>query len=147
MPEFRGTEDYNLDDKGRLMIPSRFRKKMSNQNAGVTMVLMRTLQGSIEVYEPEAWVEMQKRIDALSDFNPKEKQLKTVLNASVDEAELDKQGRITFPKRFLENCGMTKEVTLIGEGNRIAVWNPEKHRAALNVPPLEIETLLEKAMM
>lgn len=60
MPEFRGTEQYNLDDKGRLMIPARFRKKMVSDKPGTLLVLVKTPRGNMELYEQESWREQQK---------------------------------------------------------------------------------------
>jgi MraZ protein len=147
MPDFRGTENYNIDDKARLLIPARFRKKLTDQKHGSVLILMKTPEGAIEVYEPDAWKSVQEKIDKLSEFNATEKRLKTYYNMNTDETELDKQGRITLPKRFLTECAIEKEVTLIGGGNKIEIWSPEKLKAILNMPATEIETLAERAMM
>ncbi len=144
MPNFRGTENYSIDDKGRLMIPASFRKKMANQNSGAVWVVFKTLQQSIELYEESEWAEVQKKIDALSEFNLNEKRLKTYYNANISETELDKQGRVLLPKKFLEACGIDKEVTIVGGGNKIEVWNPNKLNDLLNAPPESLETLSER---
>lgn len=144
MPNFRGTENYSIDDKGRLMIPASFRKKMANQNPGAVWVVFKTLQQSIELYEESEWAEVQKKIDALSEFNLNEKRLKTYYNANISETELDKQGRVLLPKRFLEACAIDKEVTIVGGGNKIEVWNPNKLNELLNAPPESLETLSER---
>ncbi len=144
MPNFRGTENYSVDDKGRLMIPSSFRKKMANQNPGAVFVVFKTLQQSIELYEESEWAEVQKKIDALSEFNMNEKRLKTYYNANISETELDKQGRVMLPKKFLEACGIKNEVTIVGGGNKIEVWNPDKLTELLNAPPESLETLAER---
>ncbi len=146
MPEFRGTEQYNLDDKGRLMIPARFRKKMMNDKPGTALVLVKTPRGNMELYEQESWKEQQKKLDQLSDFNPEDRRLKTYIYANLDEVELDKSGRISLPKRFLEECGITKEVTLVGAENKIELWNPDRLREFLNRPPEEFETLTQRVL-
>ncbi|MCS6987941.1 MAG: division/cell wall cluster transcriptional repressor MraZ [Chloroherpetonaceae bacterium] len=144
MPNFRGTENYSIDDKGRLMIPASFRKKMTNQNPGALFVVFKTLQSSIELYEESEWAEVQKKIDALSEFNLNEKRLKTYYNANISETELDRQGRVLLPKRFLEACGIKSEVTIVGGGNKIEVWNPDKLNELLNAPIENLETLSER---
>jgi MraZ protein len=146
MAGFIGKELHSLDDKGRLMIPVKFRKKLDNQEAGAVLTLMKTMSDSIEMYEATAWKELQKKLTQLSDFNPDEKKLKTFINANLDEAELDKQGRVPIPKEFLEACAITKEVVIIGEGNKLSLWNPEKLKQALNIAPTEYETLTQKIL-
>jgi MraZ protein len=144
MPNFRGTETYSIDEKGRLMIPASFRKKMASQNAGAIWVVFKTMQHSIELYEEAEWAEVQKKIDALSEFNPSEKRLKTYYNANISETELDKQGRVLLPNKFLETCSIKNEVTIIGGGNKIEVWNPEKLSELLNASTENLETLTER---
>ncbi|KER10977.1 MAG: hypothetical protein HY22_01005 [[Candidatus Thermochlorobacteriaceae] bacterium GBChlB] len=146
MAGFIGKELHSLDDKGRLMIPVKFRKKLENQDAGAVFILMKTMSDSIEMYEESAWKELQRKLAQLSDFNPEEKKLKTFINANLDEAELDKQGRVALPKEFLEACEITKQVIIIGEGNKLSLWNPEKLKQALNIAPTEYETLTQKIL-
>jgi MraZ protein len=117
---------------------------MANQNPGAVLVVFKTLQQSIELYEESEWAEVQKKIDALSEFNLNEKRLKTYYNANISETELDKQGRVLLPKRFLEACAIDKEVTIVGGGNKIEVWNPNKLNELLNAPPESLETLSER---
>lgn len=62
MPEFRGTEQHNLDDKGRLMIPARFRRKMISDKPGTALVLVKTPRGNMELYEQESWKEQRKNL-------------------------------------------------------------------------------------
>ncbi len=128
------------------MIPVKFRKKLENQEAGAVFTLMKTMSDSIEMYEESAWKELQRKLAQLSDFNPEEKKLKTFINANLDEAELDKQGRVALPKEFLEACAITKQVIIIGEGNKLSLWNPEKLKQALNIAPTEYETLTQKIL-
>ncbi|MDW8465138.1 MAG: division/cell wall cluster transcriptional repressor MraZ [Chloroherpetonaceae bacterium] len=146
MPEFRGTEQYNLNDKGRLMIPARFRRKMISDKPGTPLILVKTPRGNLELYEEVSWKEQKKKLEQLSDFNPEERLLKTFIYANLNEVELDKSGRISLPKRFLEECSITKEVVLIGAENKIELWNPDRLREFLNRPAEDFETLTQRVL-
>ncbi len=138
MAGFIGKEQHFMDEKGRLMIPARFRKRLepvreSPKKAASTVLLyvMKAVDGSLELYEPEVWAEKEKSLSALSDFNPDERMLKTLMYESLDSVEMDRQGRIALPKDFMSHAGITKEVIIIGANVKMILWSPEKLSAVL----------------
>jgi MraZ protein len=136
MAGFIGKERHAVDEKGRLMIPVKFRRKFGFQpSADVAeppverveaLYMLKTPDRSLELYEPSVWNEMQKSISALSDFNPEERLLKTLLYESLDIVELDRQGRIALSREFLDHAGITKDVVIIGADTKMIVWEPER---------------------
>lgn len=145
MAGFFGRENHTIDDKGRLMIPVKFRKKFDSVSGG-TFFLMKMPEGSLELYERLSWEKVQQRLEELSDFNPEERKLKMLIYESLEELEIDKQGRIAIPKAFLEHTKITKDVVLIGANNKMIIWNPDLLRDNLNQAAPQYETLTQRLL-
>ena len=130
MPGFIGKEQHSIDEKGRLMIPARFRKRLvdlaESPKKVATLYVMKAVDGSLELYEPEVWAEKEKSLSALSDFNPDERMLKTLMYESLESVEMDRQGRIALPRDFMQHAAIAKEVVVIGANVKMILWSPEK---------------------
>ncbi|MBM3162748.1 MAG: division/cell wall cluster transcriptional repressor MraZ [Chlorobi bacterium] len=126
MAGFIGKELHALDDKGRLMIPVRFRRDLfsGNSASAIYLYLMKAPDGSLELYEPEVWQHMKEALAGLSDFNPDERLLKTLIYESLDIVAVDRQGRISLSREFLEHAGITKDVVIIGADSKMVIWEP-----------------------
>ncbi|MEI6847361.1 MAG: division/cell wall cluster transcriptional repressor MraZ [Chlorobiaceae bacterium] len=141
MAGFIGKEIHAVDEKGRLMIPVRFRRKFrlsvsdcngdSYSGQVVELYIRKSPDYSLELYEPCIWGGIQKVIAALSDFNPEERLLKTLMYESLDIVELDRQGRVALSREFLEHAGISKDVVLIGADTKIILWDPLKLSSVL----------------
>ena len=136
MAGFIGKERHAVDEKGRLMIPARFRRRfgMGDEESAVEsayrhsegLYIMKAPDRSLELYEPFIWAGTRKTISALSDFNPEERLLKTLMYESLEIVELDRQGRIALSKEFLEHAGITKDVVIIGADTKMIIWDPAR---------------------
>ncbi|MBC8043678.1 MAG: division/cell wall cluster transcriptional repressor MraZ [Rhizobacter sp.] len=145
MAGFIGKENHTIDDKGRLMIPVKFRKKF-DPASGSEFFLMKMQEKSLELYERTAWEAVKKKLDGLSDFNPEERKLKMLIYGNLESVEIDKQGRIAVPKEFLEHTKITKDVTIIGADNKMIIWNPDLLREKLNEDEPQYETLTQRIL-
>ncbi|MEI6638594.1 MAG: division/cell wall cluster transcriptional repressor MraZ [Chlorobium sp.] len=141
MAGFIGKERHSIDEKGRLMIPVKFRRKFglvaSIADDGFVaesreaLYIIKTPDCSLELYEPFIWNGMRRGISALSDFNPDERLLKTLMYESLEIVELDRQGRIALSREFLEYAGITRDVVIIGADTKMIIWEPERLSALL----------------
>ncbi len=136
MAGFIGKERHSIDDKGRLMIPARFRKLLEkdpeNAQRSTSFYAMKAVDGSLELYEPHVWAEKEKSLSALSDFNPDERMLKTLMYESLDSVEMDRQGRIALPRDFMQHASIEKEVIIIGANKKMILWAPDTLEAMLS---------------
>lgn len=151
MAGFIGKEQHSIDDKGRLMIPARFRKRLAQvqENAGnatatALLYVMKAVDGSVELYEPEVWEEKEVSLSKLSDFNPDQRMLKTLMYESLDSVEMDRHGRIALPKDFMQHAGITKEVIVIGANVKMILWSPEKLSAVLKENGTRFQVLADR---
>jgi len=141
MAGFIGKERHAIDEKGRLMIPVKFRRKFGlrapsgdiEAGSGRTeaLYIMKTPERSLELYEPFIWSDMGRGISALSDFNPDERLLKILMYESLETVELDRQGRVALSREFLVHAGITKDVVIIGADTKMIMWEPERLSALL----------------
>lgn len=137
MAGFIGKERHAVDEKGRLMIPARFRRKFESvtvegaAGAFSGLYIMKAPDRSIELYEPLIWAGMRKSLSGLSDFNPEERLLKTLMYESLEMVELDRQGRVALSREFLDHAGITKDVVIIGADTKMIIWDPQRLAALL----------------
>jgi len=134
MPGFIGREQHSVDEKGRLLLPARFRRKIILQGdgpdtaAGQAQVLyvLKADDGSLELYEPSVWAEKERQLLKLSDFNPEERLLTTMIYARLEQAELDRSGRIALSRGMLEHAGIERDAAIIGANLKMAIWEPSR---------------------
>ncbi|ANT66010.1 MULTISPECIES: division/cell wall cluster transcriptional repressor MraZ [Prosthecochloris] len=129
MPGFIGKELHAIDDKGRLMIPARFRKRLSGSESASRkphnlLYVMKVPDGSLELYESMVWQEKERSLMALSDFNPDEHLLKTLLYERLDCVDIDRQGRIALSREFLDHAAISREVVIVGANIKMILWEP-----------------------
>jgi MraZ protein len=119
MKMFLGEYQPNLTDGSRLALP----KKLREQILGDEVVLSRGFEKCIFVYDKQDWInESQKQIDnPITDS--KTRDLRRYMFAGATDSKLDSQGRIIVPNNLLSYAGLEKEVTVIGAGDHIEIWN------------------------
>lgn len=117
---FLGTYTPKLDEKGRLILPAKFREDLA---AG--LVLARNQERSIVIW-PRAIFEAEasRALEGPSTLQ-KVRDYQRMLAASANEELPDKQGRITIPPALRQWAGLDREAVVIGALNRVEVWSPE----------------------
>lgn len=122
---FIGSFKYSVDAKGRVSIPSIF-KKYINEAANETFVMTRGIVQCIDIYPQDFWKEeVLTRVNQLDDFDPEEAGFKRMLFELAAEYKLDSQSRLLVPKNLLEFAGIEREVFVLGQNKKIEIWNPE----------------------
>lgn len=133
MPGFIGREQHSVDEKGRLLIPARFRRRFLSQEGdsgperpgrALVLYVFKADDGSLELYEPSVWNEKEQQLLKLSDFNPDERLLTTMIYARLDQAELDRSGRISLSREMLDHAGIVRDAVIIGANAKMVVWEP-----------------------
>lgn len=112
---FKGEHHYSLDEKGRIVLPPRFRRAL-----GDTVVVTRGLDECVAVYAPAEWARNERKLrgQAVSrrDF------VRFVL-ASAEEVELDRQGRMTIPAHLRHYAKIDRDAVVVGVGSRLEIWS------------------------
>ncbi|MDQ3526198.1 MAG: division/cell wall cluster transcriptional repressor MraZ [Chloroflexota bacterium] len=120
---FLGRFAHNLDAKGRLAIPARFRAVLED---GV--VLTRGIDRCVTAYPMPVWNDLAEKISALSMTDPNARQFRRMMFAEAANLDLDGQGRIVLPAALREFAGIDREVVVIGVNSSFEIWSPERWR-------------------
>ena len=118
---FMGEYSHSIDEKGRLIIPSRFREELGNR-----FVLTRGLDGCLCVYPDAEWNKLEEKLRSLPLTNKNARTITRFLVSGAAQCELDKQGRILVPAALREYAGLVKDVVLTGNLERIEIWDKAK---------------------
>ena len=117
---FMGEYEHSIDNKGRVIIPAKFREQL-----GETFVLTKGLDGCLFIYTNEDWEAFADKLKNISFGSDKSRKLQRYFMAGAVSVEVDKQGRILIPAKLRNLAGLTKDVSLLGVGNRIELWDTE----------------------
>jgi MraZ protein len=117
-----------LDDKGRILMPSRLRGEVP----GNTLVITSGIDRCLWLFPPEEWKQLSdKLMEAASPFSRRARLLQRRIIAPAQEVELDKAGRILIPPSLKETAGLKKECILHGIKKYIEIWDVEEYNGYL----------------
>ena len=124
---FMGEFHHNIDDKQRLVLPSKFRYEL-----GESFILTRGLEGCLFIYSKKEWEIIIEKLKRLP-FTKKDARyfLRFFLSGAV-ECSFDKQGRIAIPQVLANYAGLKKECVVIGVNDRLEVWSNESFNKFFN---------------
>ena len=116
---FMGEFHHNIDDKSRIVLPSKFRYEL-----GETFILTRGLEGCLFVYSKTEWELLISKLKKLP-FTKKDAFLRFFLSGAT-ECSFDKQGRVSIPTVLCNYASLSKECVIIGVNDRLEIWNQDK---------------------
>jgi MraZ protein len=116
---FLGQYQHNLDDKGRLMIPARFRELLA-AGAFITQGFDKCLMVMTDVYFKQVY----DRINAMNLADPTARLLRRLILSSAYPVEVDKVGRILVPQNLRQVITLESEAIIAGQGEYFEVWTP-----------------------
>lgn len=114
---FMGEYQHSLDDKGRLIIPAKFRESL-----GPSFVATRGLDHCLFLYPQAEWQSLEAKLKTLPLTNANARAFVRFFFSGAGECDLDKQGRILLPPNLREYARMERDVVVIGVSNRVEVW-------------------------
>lgn|SRR3990167_10080013 len=120
---FRGLSAVNLDAKGRLAIPTRFRDRLTEQGINQVVVTIDTESPCLLLYPLPEWEVIEQKLESLPSFNAATRRIQRLLMGHATDLELDANGRILLPQLLREHALLTKTVMLVGQGRKIEIWN------------------------
>jgi MraZ protein len=119
---FRGLTAVNLDGKGRMAMPARYRPTLENDAKGLLVVTIDTEQRCLLLYPFHQWEIIEAKLEALSSFNPVTRRIQRLLMGHATELEMDAQGRLLLPTLLREYAGLDRCVMLVGQGKKFEIW-------------------------
>lgn len=120
---FRGVNAVNIDAKGRIVMPTRYRERLQEENAGHVVMTIDTDERCLLLYPLKAWELIEQQLAQLPSFNPKARRIQRLLIGHATEIELDGTGRALIPPLLREFADLKKHAVLIGQGGKFELWD------------------------
>lgn len=135
---FMGEYSHNLDAKGRLIIPARFRSELKDH-----LILTQGLDGCLTLYTSEAWEKIYAQLQTLPTTKSQARAFVRILTSKASEVEIDSQGRILIPSNLISQAGIHKECVIVGAGSKVEIWAKDRWDAYLANSEESFEELAE----
>ena len=117
---FMGEYHHNIDDKGRIIIPSKFRYEL-----GEKFIITRGIDSCLFVYPKVEWTKIISQLNELSFTKKDVRAFQRFFLSGATECEFDKQGRINITSPLAGYADLTKECVVIGVNDRLEIWSKE----------------------
>src|SRR4051794_24155078 len=123
---FLGEYEATLDTKGRFLLPGGLKKQLpEGENR---FVISRGFEKCLNLYPMKTWEEIMGRIGKLNDFDSKVRQFKLLFLGGATEVELDSAGRILLPPSLKEYAGLSKDIMLASNIDKVNIWDAAKYK-------------------
>lgn len=126
---FRGANAINLDNKGRITVPTRYRQSLLDDCQGQLVCTIDTQQPCLLLYPLSEWEEIELKLRRLSSMNPHERRLQRLLLGYASEGEMDKSGRLLLTAPLRQHAKLDKQIMLVGQLNKFEIWDTDTWNA------------------
>ncbi|MEM6160364.1 division/cell wall cluster transcriptional repressor MraZ [Erwinia sp. P6884] len=122
---FRGATLVNLDSKGRLAVPTRYRETLIGESQGQMVCTIDLRQPCLLLYTLPEWEIIERKLARLSSMNPEERRVQRLLLGHASECQMDNAGRVLVANTLRQHANLTKEVMLVGQFNKFELWDEQ----------------------
>ena len=133
-----GEYHHNIDDKGRLVIPTKFREEI-----GDTFVIARGIEKCIYAYSNAEWEKLVAKLNTLPFTKKDARTFTRSFFSGAAVCEFDKSGRINITSPLVSYAGLTKECVIIGVNDRLEIWSEDAFNEFLNTNSEKLEDIAE----
>ncbi|MBJ3813455.1 division/cell wall cluster transcriptional repressor MraZ [Shimwellia pseudoproteus] len=120
---FRGASLVNLDSKGRLSVPTRYRGMLLEISSGQMVCTIDIHHPCLLLYTLPEWEVIEQKLARLSSMNPAGRRVQRLLLGHASECQMDSAGRLLLAPVLRQHAGLTKEVMLVGQFNKFELWD------------------------
>ncbi|MBR2678677.1 MAG: division/cell wall cluster transcriptional repressor MraZ [Bacilli bacterium] len=117
---FIGEYHHTIDEKGRIIIPAKFRDELGTQ-----FIVTRGIENCLFVYSLENWANITNKLNALPFTKRDARTFNRFFMSGATNVELDKQGRININTPLVDYAKLIKDCVVIGTGDRLEIWSKE----------------------
>lgn len=133
-----GEYHHNIDDKGRLVIPTKFREEL-----GESFVIARGIEKCIYAYSMSEWEKLVNKLNTLPFTKKDARTFTRSFFSGATVCEFDKSGRINITSPLVSYAGLEKECVIIGVNDRLEIWSEERFNEFLNTNSETLEDIAE----
>ncbi len=135
---FIGEYHHNIDDKSRLIIPSKFRAKL-----GESFIVTRGIENCLYAYSESDWQAIVNKLETLPFTKKDARNFMRFFLSGATEAEFDKQGRIKITSPLINYANIEKECIVVGTGSRFEIWSKDSWDNYFNSAKDSMEDIAE----
>ena len=121
---FMGEYHHTIDEKGRIIIPSKFREEL-----GEKFIITRGIENCLFVYSLSSWEKITNKLESLPFTKKDARQFVRFFLSGATTAEFDKQGRVNVTSPLISYANLQKDCVVIGTGDRLEIWSQEDWNA------------------
>ena len=136
---FIGEFNHSLDQKGRLAIPSKFRRELLRG-----AVVTRGLDNCLFIYTKKEWTKLAEKLSALPLGQKDSRAFARLMLAGAMDVQIDSQGRVVLPEYLRTFAGIGKKVVVAGLYSRIEIWDEAKWHTYKSVTEKDSESIAER---
>ena len=121
---FRGRFEHQIDAKGRLSVPSKFREALAAADS--ERLIITNFDQCLWGYSMGEWQDLERKVASASQFREEIKALQRAFISVACECPIDKSGRILIPPSLRNYAALEKDVVIVGATKRIEIWSLER---------------------
>lgn len=121
---FQGINDLNLDAKGRMSLPARYRESIQGSCDG-SLVITVDVDRCLLIYPMPEWLLIHKKLMQLPSMDRQVRRLQRLIVGHATECDVDASHRVLLPPPLRKFAGLSKHAVLIGQGNKFELWDQE----------------------
>lgn len=119
---YRGVTHLTLDEKGRISVPAKYRERILTSCEGQLIITVDAVY-CLMIYALPDWEIIEQTLMSKPNMDKQVRRLQRLLVGHAAEAEMSRQGRISIPPALREFAGLEKQVTLVGQGKKLELWD------------------------
>jgi MraZ protein len=123
---FFGEHYHSLDEKGRVILPAKFRDAL-----GDGFFITKSMDACLEGYTKQDWMSFVEKTMSMSGDTQQVRSYQRRRIGSAVECEVSRQGRVSIPQNLREYAGLNKEIVIVGIANKLEIWAKDRYEAAL----------------
>ena len=122
---FRGINSINIDAKGRMAVPKRYRDAISEASDNQLVATIDLHSPCLLIYTLDEWEIIERKLMSLPNIDPQARLYQRLLIGQACEMEMDSQGRVLLPSQLRVHAKLDKPAILLGQGNKFELWSQE----------------------
>ena len=135
---FLGEYHHSIDDKGRLIIPAKFRSELGDK-----FIITRGIENCLFAYPEKRWEEIVHKLESLPFTKKDARNFTRFFLSGATVAEFDKQGRVNITSPLINYAGIEKECIIIGTGDRLEIWSEDAWNSFFNSASINMSDIAE----
>mgnify|MGYP001622962196 FL=1 len=135
---FMGEYHHSIDDKGRLIIPAKFRSELGDK-----FIITRGIENCLFAYPEKRWEEIVHKLESLPFTKKDARNFTRFFLSGATVAEFDKQGRVNITSPLINYASIEKECIIIGTGDRLEIWSEDAWNNFFNSASINMSDIAE----